>query len=192
MRSIAFPTLLAGALALATPSITAAQAWGGTGDAGTDPYGQGWRLDDALGPLVWSIPGFGDGGRPWEGPVPLHSFTIALVGGTPIVANHDPFDFFATRLMNSDRDVAWDVVLSPDRRAARFAAPPGGEIVPGEIFFVNLVFEGGERPTAFTAHYGVTAAPEPGSYALLATGLAGLVAVRARRGRITGTWRTSR
>jgi hypothetical protein len=183
MRTTCIRTVLAGALALAAlSSSAAAQAWTGAGTSGVDPLGQGWRLDDSLGPLAWSIPGLGDGGRPWDGPVPLTSFTIAFVGGSPISANFDEFDFFATRLYNSDRDVTWRVLLSTDRHTAHFVAPAGDGIAPGELFLANVIFDGAERPESFSARYGVSAVPEPGTYALLATGLA-VLGVGARRQR---------
>jgi hypothetical protein len=67
----------------------------------------------------------------------------------------------------------------------------GGAIAPGEAFFVNVVFERVDQATSFTARHGVTTAPEPATYALLATGLAGLAVVARRRTGRTGRWNPS-
>lgn len=175
-------SLVLGAVALAVAaSPAAAQAWGGAGGSGVDPYGHPWQIT-AGSPLAWGIPGLGFGTLTWAGPT-LSSFEIAFNGGSLIATNVDPDSFTATRMRNVSETTFWDVLLAADRRSVLFTAPTGAEITTGDEFFVNVVFETADRPTSFTATYNVTAVPEPSTYVLMATGLLAIGGAAARRRR---------
>ena len=173
-------SLVVGAVALfAATSPAAAQPWAGSGASGLDPYGHAWQLTGGS-PLAWGIPGHGAGTIAWTGPT-LSSFEITFADGSLIGTNLTQTNFNATRMRNSSEAIYWTALLSADRRTALFTAPAGGELTAGDAFFVNVVFEGADRPTAFTAEYNVNAVPEPGTYALLATGLVAVAGVARRR-----------
>jgi hypothetical protein len=172
-------SLALGAFALvvaATPA--AAQPWGGAGASGLDPYGHAWQFTDT--PLAWGIPGHGFGTISWTGPT-LSSFEITFNGGSDISSDLDPTSFDATRMWNGRTNTFFDVFVSLDLHTAVFTAPAGSELMSGDLFFVNVVFEDTDRPTSFTAQYNVAAVPEPGTWALLATGLVAVAGVARRR-----------
>lgn len=155
-------------------------SFSGSGSSGVDCLGQTWTLGND----GWGIPGIGNSVTPFLGGVQVTDFHITFTAsGTFDGLIGDPSAGFDTRLLVAPFDVAhtWSVVVSGN--TADYFAPPGGELSPGQTFFVNTQFlnglgsgDGGVDPNdvSFTASWTTTTVPEPGSLALLAVSLAGL------------------
>ncbi len=169
----------------------------GGGDSGTDPYGNPWLWNKTLGTDVapagnsaWGSPGLGAGTTDlYGGPIPATDFHIIFdfpaAAGSSISQTPSPFAGGyneATRFdVCTPSCIEWTAVFT-GANEVEFFAPAGFSLHPGDEFFVNVVFANGipdGSNTGFTAYF--TAAPEPGSIALLAAGLIGLAATRRRK-----------
>ena len=148
--------------------------WNGVGNTGTDPFGQTWVVNN----FGWGIPGPNNGVVPWAGPE-LSEFRITFDG-----LQIEQF-FLATQLaMDDDGDgiaeTDWiRTFIGAD--TVWFVAPPGVQLDPGELFFVNVDFISDPTVVDFTAEYIMRQLPEPGTLLLFGLGLAGLGLAARRR-----------
>jgi hypothetical protein len=178
--------VLALTLLASTPLAAYPVAWGGAGGAGLDPFGHGWTVGvTSTGGTAWGIPGLGLGTLPFLGPCCATDFHIEFFG-VPAGVSIDyltpeggPFGFNeSTRFSATGDGVLWTrVAVSPT--AVSFFAPAGTSLAPGEDFFVNITFDGAYGPVAFEAVW--TGIPEPGTWAFMLSGLAGIAALRLRK-----------
>jgi hypothetical protein len=199
-------TALVATLGLATeasalPKIIVGTGFGGiagNGDSGTDAFGQPWtwgytKGTDVLpaGLSAWGNPGLGDGELTgYAGSRPATAFYIVfLTSGddsfinttaSPMPGGYDE----ETRM--TVNGVAWTPVFKPavDPLGVGFIAPAGSQLVPGEDYFINVIFTNGDLSGAnagFSAVFASTV-PEVSTWALMLLGV----------GAVGGTLRNAR
>ena len=181
-------TLAALGLSAALPQAAPAQTtvtWTGSGQSGTDPYGQTWfyQFDPVPTRYYRQLPLLVP--SPWQGPDQLTEFDITFTGlpaGVVVTPSYNGND---TQLYNGTKNDFWDATQT-GADAYQFTAPAGKLLSPGDRFFAFVAFTGDPANSAFTAHYngGTPAAvPEPSTvapFAVAGLGLLGLT-LRARR-----------
>ncbi len=149
--------------------------WSGVGNAGSDPFGQTWLVNQS----GWGMPGPGLFTVPWGGPDWISDFHITFDG---LEIAQGPFQ--AVFRMDDDGDGITDTQwtrMFMGMDTVWFVAPPGVQLDPGERFFVNVDFTTDVTAVSFTAEYTMDQLPEPGTLMLFGLGLAGLgFAVRRR------------
>jgi len=150
----------------------------GPGFTGPIPF-----VEDANGTISWSIPGVGDGVVPYTGDATANSLEFIFGGGgsinVPSIAtgNTDLCEGGTTGgTTMCAGDSHWTVTdVSAD--SILFTAPAGGDLTPGEDFFVNIFFNGHAPANAFGSF---TTVPEPATWALFIAGF-GLTGFALRR-----------
>lgn len=180
------------AICLAIVSVPAAAvvvAFGGSGAPGVDPLGHAYQLDDSTGPWAWGIPGLGFGTVPFntgfqvfvDGFDYATSFSFVVLSGPTIAPAGS--GFFDTRLVNVATGVAWNVTFASTQQV-HFTAPSFADrLVPGQQFFVNVVFNEpvvDRERFAFGALWDAPPIPEPETWALMIAGF-GMVGFALRR-----------
>jgi hypothetical protein len=178
-------TLVRAALAVALlsslPLFAYPVAFGGSGTTGADPFGHVWTTGGAS----WGIPGLGAGTTGFAGSCCATDFHIEFFGvprGVEIDYVTDqggPGGYNAsTRFSATTDSLLWTrVAHSPT--SVSFFAPAGTSLAPGESFFVNVTFTGPYNPVAFEASW--TGIPEPGTWAMMLSGLAAVAVSRLRK-----------
>jgi hypothetical protein len=177
---------LALTILLALPLAAYPVAWAGAGAAGVDPFGHTWSVGATVnGNTAWGMPGLFESTLDFAGPCCATDFHITFLGvpagvsidyvtpeGGPGGTNE------STRFSATDDGVLWTRVAGGPASVS-FFAPAGTSLAPGERFFVNVTFDGVYAPVAFDAVW--TGIPEPGTWALMLTGLGGVFGLRLRR-----------
>lgn len=190
-----FSVLLGASLAVAAfaaPAGAVVVSFSG-GAGGTDPLGHSYQASDSQG--AWGSPGLGSGTLAFNLGNFSNSagsfateFDFTILGGVSgdidTTPASGPFGSESTtRFSNITDGILWNTVFV-NSNAARFIAPAGTQIDVGDVFFVNVVFTGPVdlQNFSFAALWTdqPTSVPEPGTLALLASGLIGLGLMRRK------------
>jgi hypothetical protein len=168
-------------VATSVPSWATNISFTGGPGSGTDPLGHSWEFDnDAVDIGSWGIPGLGEGQPAFLGDDFVTDFhiTFELPDGVGIDSVRPPSDFFATRMQVtrvfpdfSSITFIWDRQFMDDD-TVWFFAPSGTRMLPGDLFFVNVIFDA-PLPSGnagigvpFSAEWTMTV-PEPTTLSLL-------------------------
>jgi len=161
----------------------------GSGSSGTIQTGQPFLYGFDT-EFVWGLPGDGHGLTTWNGPlVGSFDITFNLPDGVVIdpamVTIGQQGDCVGgaaggTAFCAQPFTQPWIATLV-DNDTIEFTASPGNYLTPGDPFFVNIFFSGGDPAGAsFEGNFGTTV-PEPSSWVLLGTGVLGIAAYVRRR-----------
>ncbi len=138
----------------------------------------------------WGVPGVGFGTLTWTDPRTIHDFEITfdLPPGTII----DPAQVVigsgagcvgstggGTTFCTSPFTTPWTPTLVGTNEI-EFVAPPGGDLVTGDSFFVNIFFAGAD-PSGVAFSGAWTQTPEPSSLLLLGSGIVGFAGLLRRK-----------
>jgi hypothetical protein len=169
----------------------------GTGDSGTDAFGNPWEWNLTLGPAsssspgagfsAWGTPGLGAGEVPYGSSTPANDFEISfltVVTGASILETPSPFAGGYNEFTRFDAGgVEWTPTYVGGSQVI-FTAPAGTWLTSGEDYFVNVVFTNGTlngSNAGFSAVFTATV-PEAPTWAMMLLGFAGLGYAAVRRG----------
>jgi hypothetical protein len=173
----------------------------GKGDSGVDAFGNPWTWGTTLGGVTkgvpkgwssWGTPGLGDGEAVYKSSTPAVDFEITFLEpiGTPSaiskIKSPGPGGYNETTRFDACATtcVEWsDVFVGPNQ--VDFFAPLGTELVKGEHYFVNVVFDNGKLSgvnSGFSAAFtGVV--PEISTWAMMLFGI-GTIGANLRHRRL--------
>jgi hypothetical protein len=170
----------------------------GVGNSGVDAFGNPWNWGIteggvtpgvAEGLAAWGTPGLGDGEVPYGSATPAVDFEITFllpIGSSASISRiPSPGEGGYNETTRFDAgDVEWTpVFVGPNQ--VDFFAPTGTELVAGEEFFVNVVFNQrglSGSDSGFSAVFsGAAPVPEISTWAMMLVGVAGLGATLRRR-----------
>ena len=169
----------------------------GVGNSGVDAFGNPWNWGATLGGVTpgvpagraaWGTPGLGDGEVPYGSATPAVDFEITFllpIGSTADISeipSPSPNGYNETTRFTAG-GVAWTpVFVGPNQ--VDFFAPTGTQLVRGEDYFVNVVFDqrglNGSN-SGFSAVFSEASVPEISTWAMMLVGVAGLGATLRRR-----------
>lgn len=194
MTTYSHSLMTAFTLAIATvaaPAAAVVAPFGGSGAPGVDPLGHSYQLSQDSGIWAWGIPGLGFGTVPFnsgaqafvDGLTYATEFRFVVLAGPTIAPAGN--GFFDTRFVNTNTGAFWNVTFVSNQQV-HFTAPTFADrLLPGEEFFVNVVFnEAAVDPQrfAFGALWDASVIPEPATWGMLIAGF-GMVGVTMRRRR---------
>jgi hypothetical protein len=173
----------------------------GVGNSGVDAFGNAWTWGTTLGKVTrgvpkgwstWGTPGLGDGEAVYKSHTPAVDFEItflepiATLGAISEIKSPGPGGYNETTRFDACAEtcVEWKPVYIGDDQVD-FFAPLGTELVNGEHYFVNVVFDNGKLSgvnSGFSAAFtGVV--PEISTWAMMLLGI-GTIGANLRHRRL--------